>query len=75
VGPEPETELDDEDEAAPAATPERRPDSSKTGEDAILKKALDVLSGKAEQAAAKNGPTVTPGQPRVLGPLNVPQKQ
>ncbi len=75
VGTEPETELDDEDEAAPAATPERRPDSSKTGEDAILKKALDVLSGKAEQAAAKNGPTVTPGQPRVLGPLNVPQKQ
>lgn len=75
MGNEPETELDDDEAAEPAAAPAKRPDPPKPGEDAILKKALEVLNGKAEQAAAKQDATVTPGQPRVLGPLNVPQKQ
>lgn len=72
IGSEPEAELEDEDApAAPAARPSR-PEPSKPGEDAILKKALDVLSGKAEQAAGKTPVEATPGRPQVLGPLNVP---
>lgn len=65
-------DLDDEDAAAPAAPEAKRAEPSKSAEDAILKKALEVLSGKAEQAAAKQGTAVSPGQPKVLGPLNVP---
>lgn len=54
-----------EDEEAPAAAPAAKP-----REDAILKKALEVLSGKATQASAakNNGESGA-----ALGPLNVPR--
>jgi carboxyl-terminal processing protease len=75
AGNEPELALEDEEDAAPKAAPEAKPaPAGKPAEDAIMKKALDVLSGKAEQAAAKPAVAVTPGQPKVLGPLNVPAK-
>ena len=76
LGSDPEAELDDEDApaAAPAARP-AKPKPAKPGEDAILKKALEVLAGKAEQAAGKAPVTATPGQPQVLGPLNVPVRK
>lgn len=68
---EPEVALEDDEEgpAKPAVK-----ESTKPGEDAILKKGLEVLSGKAIQAA-NPAVQVTPGEPRVLGPLHVPQKQ
>lgn len=73
LGAEPDSELEDED--APAAARPAKPETSKPGEDVILKKALDVLAGKAEQAAGKAPAEVAPGQPQVLGPLNVPGKK
>jgi carboxyl-terminal processing protease len=75
AGNEPELALEDEEETPAKATPEAKPaPAGKPAEDAILKKALDVLNGRAEQAAAKPAVDVTPGQPKVLGPLNVPGK-
>lgn len=77
VGNEPEIDLlGEEDEAAPVAAPQpKAPAATKPAEDSILKKALEVLNGKTEQAAAKPGTAVTAGQPKVLGPLNVPVVQ
>lgn len=65
---EPEPVLDEEEK--PATPPVQGP--VKPSEDLILKKGLEVLSGKAVQAA--NPVTVRPGEPRVLGPLNIPQQ-
>lgn len=83
LGNEPEADLEDED--APAAARPARPEPAKSGEDAILKKALDVLAGKAEQAAgktaldtAKDGPAAgrTPiGASDIITPVNVPGKK
>jgi carboxyl-terminal processing protease len=76
LGSEPEAELDDEDAPTPApAVRPAKPEPSKPGEDAIMKKALEVLAGKAEQAAGKGPAQATPGQPQVLTPLNVPEKK
>jgi len=58
--------LDDED--APAATPAKEP--AKPGEDLILKKGLDVLNGKAEQAKAQ-----VKSEGQAMGPLNIPAGQ
>ena len=72
AGNEPDGDSDEADEAAPAAQPAPRPEAPKSNEDTILKKALEVLSGKVEQAAGKNAAQPVAGQPKVLGPLNVP---
>ena len=62
----------DEDDDKPAK-PEVKEPAKQPGEDTILKKGLEVLSGKIVQAA--NPPvTVHPAEPKVLGPLNLPQK-
>ncbi len=68
---EPEAALDEDEE--PAAKPAVK-EPAKPTEDLILKKGLEVLSGKTVQAAnpATGGrPTETPA----LGPLNVPVRQ
>jgi carboxyl-terminal processing protease len=69
---EPEVTLD-EDEEKPAK-PEVKEPAAKPSEDVILKKGLEVLSGKAVQAA---NPTigVQPGEPKVVRPLNMPERQ
>lgn len=48
-------------------------ETPKPAEDLILKKGLEVLSGKAVQAAAPSV-AVRPGEPKVLGPLNIPKQ-
>ena len=60
----------DEEDAKPAQPAVKEP--AKPAEDMILKKGLEVLSGKAVQAA-NPAVAVRPGEPQVLGPLNVPQ--
>lgn len=69
--------LDDEDAPAetPAAQPGLRTEPAKPGEDAILKKALEVLSGKAAQVAGNSPVVAAPGQPKILTPLAGPAKQ
>jgi carboxyl-terminal processing protease len=76
AGNEANASLEDEDSdtpPAPAAAP--KTEGAKPGEDAILKKALEVLSGKAAQVAGKSAVEITPGQPRVIDPLVTPVKQ
>lgn len=70
---EPEATIDeDDDKPAPPAGKDAVKDPAKPTEDTILKKGLDVLSGKAVQAA-NPAVAVRPGEPRVLGPLNLPR--
>jgi len=76
AGNEGAPDLEDDDAGAAAGAAEaRRPEPAKPADDAILKKAIELLSGKAEQAAASPAAAVSPRQPKVLGPLNVPAKQ
>jgi carboxyl-terminal processing protease len=69
---EPEVTLD-EDEEKPAK-PETREPAAKPGEDVILKKGIEVLSGKAVQAA-NPAVTIRPGEPTVIGPYVTPKQQ
>lgn len=66
---EPEVTMDEDDDkpAKPAAE-----EPAKATEDTILKKGLEVLSGKAVQAAVP-AVSVRPGEPRVEKPVVVPE--
>ena len=61
----------DEEDVKPAQPAVK--ETAKPTEDMILKKGLEVLSGKAVQAAAPVV-AVRPGEPQVLGPLNIPKQ-
>ncbi len=69
---EPEVTLDEEEEKP--TKPEVKEPAAKPSEDVILKKGVEVLSGKAVQAA---NPVigVQPGEPKVARPLNMPEHQ
>jgi len=60
----------DEDEDTPAQPQQPPKEQPKSQEDQILKKALEVLAGKATQASA--GGTVREGEAKPMLPLNVP---
>lgn len=59
----------DEDDTTPAPKEPNTPKEPKSTEDAILKKALEVVNGKVQ---ASNTVDVKPGDASVMRPLNIP---